>query len=454
MKQLEIDILGAMVLSKDIAIDAEMRLREKYFETFAAKQLFRIILELWALEIQPDVVSIYNAVLQKELDKKIKIEEITKVTDVLITSNYAYNSALLIENYLRKLLQEKAKKIDFENKAQDIFEIYENYINELNLTLNEVSTEELPTAKQLLEEVITEMELEREGEIEPAIYSKQFPSLNYIDGLRKGNMMTISGQQKAGKSTFGIALIVDFAIRQGKKAAIISLEMTRKEVMQKMIAQATRTRYGYLRNPAKKNKHGKFKYSDERFLETKEKAARELSTEDVYIFDNLMQESEIRAKIKFLVERKGVEIIMIDYIGLIQTSVRRERRDLEVAALSRGFKTLAQKLNCIMIILSQENTEKKIAESKALARDSDFWISISRPIDESNKEYEKFINRHGVEQEVKIDNSLFKVLIRASRHSAAGGKFYTYLMPYGEMVELDTEHQLELQEPQKEETPI
>jgi len=92
----------------------------------------------------------------------------------------------------------------------------------------------------------------------------------------------------------------------------------------------------------------------------------------------------------------------------------------------------------VILMLSQENSEKKIAESKSLARDSDYWLSISHPIDEDNKEI-KIIHMDR-EIKIKVDSSLFKVKIKASRHSESAKTFCCYLQPNGEFVEMDLEH--------------
>ena len=140
---------------------------------------------------------------------------------------------------------------------------------------------------------------------------------------------------------------------------------------------------------------------------------------------------------------------MIDYISLIEVVQKRERRDLDIAEISRMLKRLTNELKLRMIILSQENKEGKTAESTALEKDCDFWFSVSKPINEG-KERIKIGS-----QELKVDGGLFVIDYKNSRHSGSGGRFITYYMKNGEYKEIDPErYEPNIGEREQEDLPI
>jgi len=319
------------------------------------------------------------------------------------------------------------------SQTEDPFELLARAINNLDEIRNviEIAKEDenywdrLPVLVQRIEE-------ERRQKIETTIKCDTFPSFNTATGgLQKGNLVVISGKYKAGKTRFAYALLIDYAVNKKIPVGMIGLEMGQEEYDKILLSMQTGTRYEYLRDPAGKNKDGSLKLKDELLYEMKLKAEQIFPKTTIMISDSETYDVEIKAKIKYWVKKHKLKIVCIDYLQLVETTNKYERRDLVIAYLSRTFKNLARQLGIILFIIVQENEKGESADSKAPLRDSDFWFSVTHPIDEGKQT----VRIDG--DEISVDQSHFLIKFKASRHSPNGGIFLTKFYENGEYKEFD-----------------
>lgn len=445
MNSLEQTILSDTILDREAFEIASDIIKPEHFKDERNQILFSIITELYRIGVDADMISIFNAVDKRGLTNKITSAYITETASYSNSSyNIRYNCHLLYEDYAKREVAKKWNK--FENtikNTNDVFETIDEFASGLK-EITAITSEtdgDAPIDKDL-EEYFVNLNKERKGEIEVGLKSNTFPTFNRTEGLRPGNVITISGKYKSGKTTFALALALDFAL-QNKSIGVISLEMGKEsEVYPKLISMATATRYGYLRNPSHKGEHGNISYNDERFYETLQKSDI-LKDKKIYVADKTFTANKIEQLIRMWKNKKNIEMVVIDYIGLVDVP-QKERRDLEIAAFSRKLKLLAKELEIIIIAISQENNESQTADSKGLARDSDYWFSVSKPINEKEKSIK--VIKNGIEYSITVDNSLFKIILKEARHVESGWQFLCTLQRNGRFVELDVEHQEMYQE--------
>lgn len=456
-KNLESEMIALLFAFPNRRKEAALMLRADYFEERELRNYFRAIMSLHGKNVE-----VTHTLLMEEL-KKMEVEfDIARLVDVTgnfgyepDSNTFRYNCILLAERWMRRAFKRLSKKFsaELDKSATDVFDAYSETMAKFEQIVQ--ATANLEAEKAFADKLEAEFQAireERAGGKPLGITSRRFPSLKHTGGFLPGNLIAISGEYKSGKTTFGLSLAADLARSNDKSLAVFSLEMSESEVIRKLISLETGTRYGYLRNPSEKNHAGDFRYSDEKFFATARKANEIFEPMKINIDDRSVRENEIKNKITLLASQGLADIVLIDYISLIEPAVKRERRDLEVSSISRGLKNLAKELGIIIIVLSQENNDKKIAESKGLARDADFWLRISMPINETTALKEKIVI-DGIEYNIEIDNSLFKIKLAASRHSISGWKFYAYFMRNGMFAELDVVHS-ESEKTTKKEMPF
>jgi len=440
MTELESNILSAMWNDRVVLSEGTIMLKAEYFPSNKARHIF-----LMMTDLQADDIAFEPQVCMDYFSKHNVAMTLVDIVNVIVMPegmvNYPIWFRALIDRYVRvkanSIVNIRAKS--FIEQSNDIYDQVEGCIEDLTTLVNKIDLKEkYVNIIEELSNVVDDIEKERVGLKQSGIKFHDFPSLNILNGIKPGNLMAISGEYKSGKTTLAYALALDMIRNEKKNVAIFSLEMNKEEVIKKMLSIATGTRYSYLRNPSDKRRDGNLRFTDDQIENMIDKANRIFDGVHCYIVERAQSLIEIKSMIKEMVAKKNVEVVIVDYIGLIEVNQKQERRDLEISLISRTMKRLAMELGIVILMLSQENSEKKIAESKSLARDSDYWLSISHPIDEDNKEIK--IMHMDREIKIKVDSSLFKVKIKASRHSESAKTFCCYLQTNGEFVEMDLEH--------------
>jgi replicative DNA helicase len=351
-------------------------------------------LGIGSLRLLQDYIIIWN-----DLDKQIKTEKF--FTDVLVKINTPSQFDL---NAIREDWESFYCSLDIKyTQEKDFNEGIPDYLAEL------------------------EKEIAGNGN---SLMSQKFPSINNLTGgLNEGNVLTISGAWKQGKTSFGLELILDYAFSQNVPIGIFSLEMNQKELYDKILSSKLKIPYEHLRNPKKLTGDEKQRLS---------KASQKFNTSNIFLCAKSLNEIKIKTKTKEWIKKKGVKCILIDYIGLIETSKKFNMREQEVAYLSKFIKNLASELSISVILLAQLNREgeknpksSNLAESISIARDSDFVFTIFKPYELGTKEVR--INKNLI----PLSEDHFMVRLSNSRHSKQGREFLLE-MREGELREVET----------------
>ena len=213
-----------------------------------------------------------------------------------------------------------------------------------------------------------------------------FPSLDRVTmGWQASDLIILAARPSVGKTAFALNLARNAAVDHKMPVAVFSLEMSALQLVMRLMT----TESGL---PAEKLKGGaKLDPWDWQQLETK---LASLSKAPLYIDDTpSIPLMEFRTKVKRLVKSKGVRLVIVDYLQLMQGPVElRGLREQEVAAISRTLKATAKELNIPIIALSQlsRNAVQRtggsgkpqlsdLRESGSIEQDADMVIFIHRP---------------------------------------------------------------------------
>lgn len=328
--------------------------------------------------------------------------------------------AMLVHDkwHLRQLVKIAQDIIqDVEDSDADVQDRTEQAIQNLKAITDLSMLQNDITLYASLEDVLSAIK-NRIGKQEESLRSEYFPSFNkYTGGLRLGDFISLSGKDKAGKTTWAYSLALDFAINRRVPIGIFSLEMTKEVLAWKAISLECEIEYQKLRNPNGYKNDLSTQLSEEELEEVALKAQRRFVQTKIYTVDQVLNERQIKTKIKKWQKDNGVQLVVVDYIGLVPSSIRFDNREREIAYLSRFFKLLAHELRITLLVLSQQNRQGEIAESKGLDRDSDFAFSIKKPLEEG-------IQTATIgDNQVSFTETDFLITLERSRHSAQGKHF-------------------------------
>ncbi len=163
-------------------------------------------------------------------------------------------------------------------------------------------------------------------------------------GLVDGNLIIIAGRPGMGKTSFAVNVAQHVGIRADSSVAIFSLEMGKEELAMRILASEADLPFGNLR--AGRLSAGQW--------EKLYGVIRQIEKAPIHIDDSPNPSLlEIGSKARRLKAEHGLDLLILDYLQLMQAGGRYENRNLEIAAISRGLKQLAKELSIPILALSQ-----------------------------------------------------------------------------------------------------
>jgi replicative DNA helicase len=167
----------------------------------------------------------------------------------------------------------------------------------------------------------------------------------FFGGLGRSDLIIVAGRPSMGKTSFALSIAANAAVKQGACAAIFSLEMAREPVVVRMLASQSDVDSRRIQIGAHATDE------EERRIMN---AIGVLSEAPVYIDDSpMLRVVEMRSKARRLHYERGIDLIVVDYLQLIQGDVRTENRVQEIGYISRSLKALARELDVPVICVSQ-----------------------------------------------------------------------------------------------------
>ena len=382
----EQSVLGAMMMSKDAISDVVETLRGGDFYRPNHETIFDSIITLYGRGEPADPITVAG-----ELGKSGELGKVggpVYLHDLLASVSIAANAI-----YYAELVREKAVLRRLVNASIRIAQLgymgqgeVDKIVDEAQQTLYEVtenkSSEDYKSLADLIQPTWDEMEaISNSGDSISGVPTG-FVDLDRItNGLHAGQMIIVAARPGVGKSTFALDVCRSAALHHDLCAAFFSLEMSRTEIVMKVLSAEASINLSKIRG-------GKMDESDWQRITDKSVM---MEKKPLFIDDspNLTM-MEIRAKARRLKQRHDLQLIAIDYIQLMSSGTKVESRQLEVSEFSRQIKLLAKELEIPVIALSQlsRNTEQRkdgipqlsdLRESGSLEQDADIVIMIHRP---------------------------------------------------------------------------
>lgn len=232
----------------------------------------------------------------------------------------------------------------------------------------------------ILEETLEELE-ERPGSAIIGVPSGFIDFDRMTHGLNKGNLIIIAGRPGMGKTSFALNVAQNVAIRERRTVGVFSLEMSQQELALRVLCSEADVPFSSLRS------HHLSQGQWNQVMQT----VRSVAGAPLFIDDSPSPTLlEIGSKARRLKAEKGLDLLIIDYLQLMQAGGRYENRNLEIGAISRGLKQLAKELAVPVIALSQLSRQPErrgsdhrpqlsdLRESGSIEQDADLVAFIYR----------------------------------------------------------------------------
>lgn len=350
----EKSVLGAMMLDKDAILTAEDLLTAADFYREANAIIFQAILNISHRGEPADILTV-----TEELKRMGRLDDVGGVLYVnelpanVVTTKSVDRHAEIVAGKakLRRLIDAAGTIADEAySERQDVADITDDAEKSiLEVTRDERRSDFTPIGEAVQNEL---QEITRKFRNKESItgLASGFPSLDALtSGFQKGDFIIVAARPSMGKTAFVLNIAKNMSISSAHRSvAFFSLEMSREQLVQRLLCSTALVDSSRLRTG---------RISTQKEWDQLANAASVLMDAPLYIDDTPgISVSEIRSKCRRLKAEHGLDIIMIDYLQLMQAknvSRNGDNRQQEISEISRSLKSLARELNVPVIALSQ-----------------------------------------------------------------------------------------------------
>ena len=384
-EEAERSVLGAAMLDKDALYDVLEELRPRDFYNQNHKEIFEAITDLSRRNIAVDVLTV-----SEELKKRNVLEMVggrgyvaTLSGDVPTTSNAREYAKIVGEKAaLRNLISTAGEILEksYEDKleAEQVLDFAEKAI--FDASQNRQAKDMTPLKEVLMENLnqIDEWSKNKGGII--GVTSGLVDLDARTSGFQPSDMIILAARPSMGKTAFALSVAQQAALKANAKILIFSLEMSKEQLGMRLLSMESRV-------DAQTLKSGDFGRDEwDRITMALDTLGKGDITIDATPGIRIM---EIKNKCRRLKAEKGLDMIIIDYLQLMEHEGRSESRQQEITSISRGLKQLAREMNCPILVLSQlsrapeQRTEHRpilsdLRESGAIEQDADVVLFLYR----------------------------------------------------------------------------
>jgi replicative DNA helicase len=406
-------VLGSALLEPEGTVPVLIeKLRPEHFYRRTHRVIFRTIRELFERGEPADIVAVANRLEEKEemenAGGRLYLNEL--LDRVTTTASLDYYAEIVRKKATLRALIEAGGRVselgyDEGRDPDEVLDQAESII--FDVSRREGAASSYFLLKEFLQDHIERLEELHRDPNRHAItgLSSGFPKYDEMtSGLQRSDLIVLAGRPGTGKSSLALSMARNIALREKGAVAIFSLEMAKEQVLERLLCGEAQVSLHRLRGgfvpPAKwrdiANAAGKFQ-------------------EATVIVDDTPGASilEIKTKARRMSAQHGLDLLIVDYLQLVEGAVRTDVREQEIAHISRSLKKLARELDIPVIAVSQlnravERREEKyprladLRESGAIEQDADVVAFIYREDYYRQPEDESAAGAQGAVSEAEI----------------------------------------------------
>ena len=384
----EQSVLGAILLEKEALDKVSDTLLPEDFYREAHKIIYKAVIAIAEKGDGADIVTVTEALRQMgKLEDIGGIPYITALTNTVPTaSNIVYHAKIVEEKALLRRLVNAATNIASTGyeATDDVLNIIDNAEKAIMDISKSHRGRDFVPIKDIVHKTFEKIEELQNSSSSITGLATGFHEFNKITaGLQPSDLILLAARPSMGKTALVLNIAQNIAIREKKSVAFFSLEMSKEQLVQRLLCSEA---------PVDSQKLRVGELTDDEWHKLVRAAGR-LSESQIFIDDTPgITVMDLRAKARRLKKEHDIQLIIIDYLQLMQGSIggsRSENRQQEISDISRSLKALARELSIPVIALSQlsrsveSRTVKKpmlsdLRESGSLEQDADMVAFLYR----------------------------------------------------------------------------
>ncbi len=411
----EMATLGALFLDPE-ALGVVLRyIRPDDFFKNAHKKIFKAILELSGRGEAIDLLTVTEELRALgELHSAGGASYVSSLTSVVPTSaNIEYYAKIVQENSIRRLMLRIASEMisSAHNESMNSRAIIEEAEKKVFEVTDNQQRGGYRAAKEIIQDTVVAIEklYKRKGSYTGI--PSGFSDLDTMtSGFQNSEFIIIGARPSVGKTALALTMAANMSIEKKIPVGFFTLEMSENALMMRLIASESRINSEKLRS-------GLLKSSDFKSLTD---AAGKIYEAPLFIDDTPnMKLLDLRAQARRMKSKENIQVIFIDYIGLIEPESKANvPRHEQVAEISRSLKSLARELEIPIICLSQVGRQSEgkapnladLRESGSIEQDADVVMFLHR----------KRETDRDVEHASKVTNVVTELIVAKQRNGPIG----------------------------------
>ncbi len=381
----EQSVIGSLILANDKIPEIASIIVPDDFYHNDLRLVYEAILELSNNDKAVDIVTLKSHLENKgNLDKVGGMSVLSKLAVSVPTSINAkfYADIVRDKSTLRKIIKvnEEISRDAYssEDAVENILASAEEKIFKLALKRD---SKDFSGVRDLVTPLINKLEERAKSKSRITGIATGFHDIDRLmSGLQDSDLILIAARPSMGKTAFALNILAHIGIKEKKTCAMFSLEMSKEQLLTRMICSESSI-------DSQKLRTGRLAGNDWEKLAS---GAILLTGAEIYIDDTpSIMLSELRSKCRKLKVEKGLDLVVIDYLQLMSGSGKKSSREQEISEISRGLKALAREIEAPVVALSQLSraTESRkdnrpilsdLRESGAIEQDADVVMFLYR----------------------------------------------------------------------------
>ncbi|EGQ3091765.1 TPA: replicative DNA helicase [Staphylococcus pseudintermedius] len=446
----EQSVLGAIFLDPELMSSTQEILLPESFYRGAHQHIFRAMMDLNEDGKDIDIVTVLDRLIQEgvvnEAGGPQYLAEIT--SNVPTTRNIQYYTDVVFKNAVKRKLIHTADSIanDGYNDELDL----DTVLNDAERRILELSSTRESDGFKDIRDVLGQVydnaeQLDQNSGQTPGIPTGYRDLDQMTAGFNRNDLIILAARPSVGKTAFALNIAQKVATHEDQyTVGIFSLEMGADQLATRMICSSGNVDSNRLRT-------GTMTEEDwNRFTV----AVGKLSRTKIFIDDTPgVRITDIRSKCRRLKQEHGLDMIVIDYLQLIQGSGSRasDNRQQEVSEISRMLKAIARELECPVIALSQlsrgveQRQDKRpmmsdIRESGSIEQDADIVAFLYRDDYYNRGDGDDDDDDGGFEPQTNDENGEIEIIIAKQRNGPTGTVKLHFMKQYNKFTDIDYAH--------------
>ena len=379
-------VLGSVLLSPQTAEKALENLMPEDFFILRNRDVFAAMKYIWDRGGSIDVVTVLDAL--EKLGKQESSGGLEYITELSVSTPAALN----VEHYIA-IVEEESTRRRLIRVCTDVAQDARTGARETDRLLDDAERRIFEIAVRTSDEAIEPIApiygrvYHRIGELMRLGGRSTGLPTGFIDldiltsGLQKSDLIIIAGRPASGKSTLALNIATHAALREGATVAIFNLEMSKDQLVSRIMSTETGVPLYNIRTG---------NVQSEELLEIA-KGFNRIGDAALLIDDTPgLSVAELRSRCRRIKARQGLDLVIVDYLQLMQATGRAESRVQAVSEMTRNLKILARELDVPLIVLSQLSREpdkrsdhtplmSDLRESGSIEQDADIIMMLYRP---------------------------------------------------------------------------